>query len=488
MSNLKQKTVNGLFWSSFDSIINQGGSFIILILLARILTPVEFGLVGLTIIFITIAQVIAEGGLSYALIRRQDCTKKDFSTVFYFNITLSILLYVLIYTFSPFIATFFNQPILSQIIKLLAISIVIGSITSVQQTILTKKINFKVQAIISLIAVLLSGTISIYLAIKGYGVWSLVWRTLINQGVRSILLIFHNRWVPLFCIDSSSLKAMLHFGYKFMIINLLNVISKNIYNAIIGKSYSPTTLGYYTTADNCVSMASNTTSLIINKVAYPVLSKVNDNVAQLKQTARNFLSLSMLFSFALMIYLAVAAKPIIMLLLGEKWVASAPFLQLLCFAYIIFPAQQINQSIILSRGRSGLLLVVEVFKYLFIIPVIILGVLYGIYILLIGFIIHYWLGYIILAYATKITVGYTLSEQLHDSWKSGVAALFAGSITFFISLIVSTSAIGDIIISFSIFVVFFVISCELTSHTAYKQLKQVILNHTSRFFNNVKRL
>lgn len=476
MNKLKKQTVNGLLWNTLDSIINQGGSFLILIILARILSPNEFGLIGLTVIFITIAQVLAEGGLGYALIRMDNCTKKDFSTVFYFNITSSLLLYIIIYFISPYIAIFFNQPILSDVIRLLAVSIIVSSVTSIQQTIIIKEINFKSQAIISFTAILISGGISVYLALRDFGVWSLVWRTLINQIIRSILLTFHNKWLPAFYFDFKSFKSMFQFGYKLMFINFLNTLSKNIYNAIIGKSYNAVTLGYYTTADNFTAMASNTTALIINKVAYPVLSKVKHDPVQLKQSAKYFLSLSMFISFALMAFLFIAVKPIISFLFGTKWLDAVPILQILCLAYIAYPAQQINQSIVLSKGRSGLLLKLEGIKYLLIVPVIFLGIKYGINVLLIGFVLHYWANYAILTYATKLTMNYSFFEQIEDSWRSAIVSFLAGFITYFITFKINTILILEIMIIFIFFLIIFILSCELIKHPIYQRLKHIVIN------------
>ena len=247
--SLKQKTVSGLLWSFVDTIAGQGITFIIGIILARILSPREFGLIGMITVFIAISESFINSGFSSALIRKKDCTNIDFSTVFYFNLAAGILFFLILFFTAPFIAAFFNEPQLTAIVQVLGIVLIIDSLTLIQRTILTKRIDFKLQARISVIASLGSGVIAIVMAYKGFGVWSLVAQRIAKQGLNSIFLWLWNRWKPLLVFSMQSFKELFGFGSKLLVSGLIDTLYRNIYYLIIGKFFSAQELGYYTRAD-----------------------------------------------------------------------------------------------------------------------------------------------------------------------------------------------------------------------------------------------
>ncbi|MDR0660905.1 MAG: lipopolysaccharide biosynthesis protein [Prevotellaceae bacterium] len=412
MSGLKQKTVKGFFWSSIDNIGSQGITVIVIIILARILSPAEFGIIGLTTIFIAIAQVLIEGGLGHALVREQDGNEKDYSTVFHFNVAFGILLYVLFYFLAPAIANFFGQPILVKVLRVLGLTLIIGSLTGIQQTILVKRIDFKSQAIISLCSASISGVVAIYLAFSGRGVWALVWRALLMQTIRSILFWIHNKWIPRTFFDKKTFLRLFSFGKNLVLIYLIAAIFKNIYNAIIGRFYKVEDVGYYSTADQYANMVGGTISNITAKVAYPVFSRLQSDPAALKNAAKKILGIITLCTFFIMFAIIIVAKPLIILLMGEKWAPAIPYLQALCLAYMVQPLHNIDQNIMNALGRSDLFLRTELVKYALFIPIIIVGIVWGIKVLMIGFIFHYWLGFFINAWYAKRLINFSIGQQL----------------------------------------------------------------------------
>jgi teichuronic acid exporter len=413
-SDLKGKVVKGFLWSSIESIFSQGQGIIFGIFLARMLSPREFGLLGMITIFISFAQVFVDSGLSHSLIRKQDCSNQDYSTVFWVNLLIGLLCYVLIWIAAPFIARFYGKPELVSLTRVVALSIIIGSVTLIQQTILTKDVDFKTITKSSVSGTFVSGVVSLLLAYFGFGVWSLVWRTIINQLVRSMVLWKQNRWWPKFYWNKVILKEHFAFGSNILFISIVSALYKNFYNLIIGKNYSAQVLGYYTNADQYSLMPSSTISSITNKVSYPVLSQMQNDNERLKAGVNKLIPVVMYISFVVMFGLAAIAKPLFTIVLGAKWIPSVVMFQVLCFAYAITPMQILNQNIMKIKGRSDLFLRTEVIKYLSFTPLLILGAFYGINVLIAGVVLFYWIGYLINTVHSKKLIGYSILEQSLD--------------------------------------------------------------------------
>lgn len=475
-TTLKQKTIKGLFWSAVDSVAGTGLNFVVLIILARLLSPEEFGLLGLTVIFITIGQVMVDGGLSYALIRKQDCTQAEYSTVFYFNVGLSVLLYLLLYATAPAIAGFFNQPALTAVLRVIGLYFVIGSTSSIQQTILTKRIDFRSQAFISLIAAISSGTIAIYMAYTGWGIWALVGRTLLNQTFRSAMLWIHNKWLPAPAFDLKSFGKLFHFGYKLMLIYLISGLFRNIYNAVIGKFYSLREVGYYNTADQYANAFGMVIGTVTTKVTLPVFSRLQDDKAGMKRAAAQSLEGVMFITFLGMGAIIVVARPLILCLLGGQWEPSAIYLQVLCLAYMSTPMQGVNQNIMNALGRSGLFLKTEIIKYLLFIPVIIAGILWGLPILMGGFILFSWTGYIINAWYSKQLIGYSIPEQIKQQLPAAGISLAAGTGAYLSLYFLFTGwpYFLQIAATLSIFLMISLLFCSIFVPAPYKEALIII--------------
>ena len=414
VSNLKRKAVNGFFWSMLESILSQGQGMIFGIFLARMLSPGEFGLVGMITIFISIAQVFVDSGLSQALVGKQHCTKLDYSTIFWANIFIGLLAYVIIWLCAPLIAGFYEKPELIQLTHYAAIAIIIGSVTLIQQTILIKEIDFKTLTKISTVSTFVAGVASLVLAFYGFGVWSLVWRTLINQALRSIMMWRHNHWLPLWAFSRRIFSDLFSFGSNILLISIVAVIYKSFYNFIIGKNYSNTVLGYYTNADQYSTIPSSTLTNITSKVSFPVLSEMQTDNARLKTSISKLIKTVMYVSFVIMFGLAAMAHPLFYVLFGEKWLPSVPLFQALCLAYAISPMHVINHNILKVKGRSDLFLKTEIIKYILFTPLLILGIIYGLKVLMAGIVFFYWIGFFINALYSKRLISYSIGAQCKD--------------------------------------------------------------------------
>ncbi len=434
ISNLKRKTINGFFWSVLESVLSQGLGMVFGVILARMLSPKEFGVLGMITIFISIAQVFVDSGLSQALIRKQKCSDLDYSTIFWVNISVGFLAYLVIWIVAPLIAAFYVKPELVSYTRITALAIIIGAFTLIQQTILIKQYEFKTITWISTAGTLVSGVLSVAMAWYGWGVWSLVWRMLINQAVRSGLMWFNNRWIPLWKFSRKIFSEMFSFGSNILVISVIAVVYKSFYNLIIGKNYSDVVLGYYTNADQYSYMPSSSISGITGKVSYPVLSEMQDDNVRLKDSTRKLIKHIMYISFLVMFGLAAVAKSLFMVVLGEKWMPAVPIFQALCLAYVISPMHVINHNIMKVKGRSDLFRKTEIIKYIVFIPILVLGVVYGLTYLVAGIILFYWMGFFINAMYSGRLIDYSGGAQFRDflpvMFLSGIPALLVFTMEF----------------------------------------------------------
>lgn len=411
VSNLKRKTVNGFFWSSLEMLFSQGQGILYGIVLARLLSPNEFGLLGMVTIFIAIAQVFVDSGLSQALIRKQNCTELDYNTIFWVNIIIGVVAFIVIWIMAPFIADFYEKPELINLTRVLALAIIISSLTLNQQTIITKNLDFKTLTKSSIIGTFVAGIVSIILALYGFGVWSLVWRVIINQAVRSLILWYYNRWLPNFTYSKAVLKEHFLFGSNLLLISMVSAVYKSFYNMIIGKNYPVSTLGYYTNAEQYSNMPATSITAITNKVSYPVLSEMQNDNIRLKKSIKKLIETVMYLSFIILFGLAAVAHPLFIIMLGVKWAPSIAYFQILCFAYAITPLHIINHNIMKIKGRSDLFLKTEIIKYLLFTPLLVLGAIYGIKVLLAGIVFFYWISFFINAMYSKRLIDLSIFEQ-----------------------------------------------------------------------------
>ncbi len=472
--SLKQKTISGLTWSFIDNFSKQSIVFIIGIILARLLSPKEFGLVGMTTIFLAFSDSFIDSGFGQALVRKKDCTQTDYSTVFFFNFIIGIILYSILFLSAGFISRFFNEPKLESILQILGLGLVIKSFTLIHQIFLIKQIDFKLQTKITILASISSGIIGVYMAYNGYGVWSLVIKTLSGFVFTSIFLWYWNKWRPSFVFSWRSFREMFSFGSNLLMSNLLNKAYNNSFLLIIGKFFSATELGFYSRADQFKNLPSQNIMVVIQRVSYPALSSIQNDIPRLKSAYQKLIRSTMLITFTLMLGLAAIAKPLVLTLIGEKWLPSIVYLQLLCFVGIFFPLQAINQNMLKVQGLSGVVLKLEIIKKIIAIPVVIVGIFYGINTMIIGMIIHSIISYILDSYYSGKLIGYSIFQQIRDIFPSFLVSGCISSFVFLLGLFLKTSILMILIIQGLSYIFIFIIVLELFKMNDYLFLKQIV--------------
>lgn len=413
-TSLRVKASKGLFWSAFERFSVQGAQFIVGLVLARLLMPSDYGIIGMITIFIAVFQTFIDSGFSSALIQKKNRSETDYSTVFYFNIAVALVLYLLLFFLSPFIARFYDTPLLVSVTKVIGLNLIINSFVVVQRAKLTIELDFKTQARVSLVAVIIGGLVGIILAFKGYGVWSLVAQNLSRSFVNTILFWISTKWVPKKVFSKKSFRSLFSFGSKLLGAAVLDTVFKNIYLIIIGKAYTTRDLGYYTQGKQFRDVISINITGIMQRVTYPVLSTMQDEEERLKVNYRKFIKMSAFIVFPLMIALAALARPMINIVLTEKWLPAVPIIQVLCLAGMLYPIHAINLNILNVKGRSDLFLRLEIIKKIITIIAIIITFPYGILVMVWGQVVTSVIAFYINTYYSKDMVGYGFWDQIKD--------------------------------------------------------------------------
>ncbi|ASV28844.1 lipopolysaccharide biosynthesis protein [Maribacter cobaltidurans] len=431
--SLKVKAVNGFSWTFFEMLFSQGVVFIVGVILARILTPEDFGIIGIITAFLAVSNSIIEGGLGTALLRKLDANNVDFNTVFYTNLILGVALYFLLFFTSDYLAHFFEIPILSRIFKYAGLIMIINAFTIIHRTILTRDLNFKLLALISVVSSILSGVVAIFLAYNNYGVWSLLSLIILKPLINAILLWYYNQWWPGFQFSKQSFLNLFDYGYKVLLSGLINTIYKNIYYVIIGKFFSPSSLGYYTRAEQFQGPISGNITRSIGKISFPILSTFQNDKGKLKSGFIKFLKFSVFINFPVMLSIAGLAKPLILLLIGNKWETSIYYLQILCVSGMLYPLHILHLNLLLIKGYSNLQLKLEVIKKIILIPLIVISAFISIEAMLYGLVFFSIVELFINSFYTKKIINYSYLEQLKDT----IPAILIATLTFLVIFSIS---------------------------------------------------
>jgi O-antigen/teichoic acid export membrane protein len=373
--SLKKNAFVNLKWSFFQQISGQILGFIVSIVLARLLVPADFGLMGMIYIILTIGTVLIDSGLSTSLIRSETVNQKELSTVFYANISIAILFYFIIFVIAPFVATFYKQEILTNLIRFQGLTLIFSSIWSIQNVLLIKELNFKKITTMSLISGFFGALIGITLAYFGYGVWSIVIMNNSSIILNTILHWVYSTWRPQFEFNKEKFLYHYRFGYKLMIVQLFDAISGNIYNLIIGKMYNKNILGFYTRADSFKKTIIFSISTPLKSVLLPLLTTIKDDKEKLKTIYILLLQIVLLVISPVLLFCVVLAKPIFILLFTEKWNMAIPYFQIVCLAGILYPINTYVQSFLNVKGRSDLVLKIDILKK----SALLLGILFSLW-------------------------------------------------------------------------------------------------------------
>lgn len=424
--SLKDKTIKGTFWSTADAFLGHGVLIIVGIVLARLLTPEDYGLIGIITIFTTVMVGIMDSGFSSALVRKIDVTDEDYNTLFLFNLTISVALFSLLYVGAPWIAWFFERPQLLSLVRVMGLILIFQSLCIVHETILKRRIDFKTRTKASFISAVSSGMVGIGMAFAGFGVWSLVGQQLSRQIVYSCCLWIFNRWYPTLNLSMESLRYMWWFGWKLLLSGLLNNLWAELKKVVVSKFYSPATLGQYSKAGEFAKIFSANFTSIIQRVTYPALSQVRDDKNRLVSAYRQIIKTTMFVTVNCMFFLGAVSEPLFYCLIGPKWHTAATFLPFICIARSIYPLQAINLNMLKVQGRTDVFLYLEIAKKIILLIPLLIGAFIGIYWMLFASIGTSIVAFFLNSYYSGKRLGYTSWMQLKDIAPSyGIAFVIA---------------------------------------------------------------
>jgi len=471
--SLKDKTVKGLGWSAIDKVVQYGVSFVVSIVLARLLSPEDYGLLGIIAIFTAICTAIIDGGFTTALIRKKNATEDDYNTIFFINLGMSLLLYLVLFYCAPLIAKFFDHNELVELIRVSSIGMIIGAVALVQQTHLTKRIDFKTQTKITLVASLASAVVGVVMALLGFGVWSLVAQQLSKYVLRTVLLWVLNRWIPSLRFSMASAKELFDFGWKMMVSDLLNAIWKELYQTVVAKFYSPATLGQYSQAKTYAGLFSGNLTSVIQRVSFPTLSTIQDDITRMTKAYRRIIKTTMFVTAVCMFFLGAVSEPLLYCLVGPKWHEASLYLPLICISSSLYPLHAINLNMLSVQGRSDVFLGLEIVKKIIGVGPLMVGAFVGImpmlYVNVAVGIINYFLN----SYYSGKLLGYSSWMQLKDVAPSyGLACLVALSVWFLKYLPISYWVVLPLQIVVGS-TVFFVV-CKIAKFSEYEEVKQML--------------
>lgn len=479
-SSLTNKTIRGVGWNTVDRLANYGIGFIVGIVLARLLSPEEYGLIGIIGIFTTIFNIVLDSGLSVSLIRKDGVTDMDYCTVFYTNLVLSFLLTATFYFSAPIIASFFKRPELISLIHVMSFILIINALSLTQQARLTKRIDFKTQTKISVISHISSGVLGIVLAFGGYGVWALVIQQLSSRLLTTILLWVFNKWIPRLIFSWGSFKELFRFSWKLLISSIIGVGWDQVYQAIIGKYYSPAVLGQYTRAHQYCSLCSNSIGDVVLKVSLPVMSAIQNDYERLLRGYRRIIKTTMFVTFILMMGMAACSKSLIFVLIGEKWLPCVPMMQIICFSLVLYPLHRININMLTVQGRSDILLVLQIIKIVLGLIPLLLGIFVGVYWMLIGSVFTGWISLILNSYYSGKEFNYTWWMQLKDVMPSIIIAFIMAVPVYLLSYL-PVSYFALLPIQIIVGVLLTIGLCEWRKQEEYLQLKDIVFQYVGKF-------
>ena len=453
-NNLKQKAASGMVWTALQKYSTMIIQFISGIILARLLTPYDYGCIGMLSIFMVLAEAFIDGGFGSALIQKKRPTQVDYSTVFWWNLAMAFLMYFVLYISAPAISRFYNIPLLCDVLRVEGLVLFIYSLNIIQRNQLKKKLNFKLLSIISVSTSIVALCVTIVMAYKGMGVWSLVAQNLILAAIPSVVFWFYVKWRPKWVFSWQSFKELFGFGVYMFMTNLISKFTKQIQGLLIGKVYNPSTMGYYSKALGTEKLASTSISQIMTQVTYPLYAEAQDDLVAMRNMIKRLTTTIAYITFPLMFILLLCAKPIFVLLYSERWLASIPFFQVLCIAGLATCLQSVNLQTISAIGKSRVMFWWSVIKQIVIIVLIVGGLyLFGMKGLLVGYVIGSWFVLFVNIGLVSKYIGYKWWRQLLDILPVLVASVIAALISYGGSYLLGLKMYPDGIVRFLVFLV-----------------------------------
>jgi O-antigen/teichoic acid export membrane protein len=484
-SSLKEKVVSGTSWKLIEKGVNEIALFLIGIVLARLLSPSDYGVVGLLAVFFAVARTFQDSGFASALIQKRDRNQKDYCTVFYFNIMISLLIYALLFFSAPYIAFFYKVPILVNITRVLALSFIIGGFTGVLYTKLKAEMRFKALSLISIFGTIITGVTGVILALLGYGVWALVFQVLVGELLKGIAIWLVSRWKPSLIFSFESFKRLFSFGGNLLVSGIINTIYNNIYTLVIGKVYQPVQVGYYNRANGYASIPTNIILQLAVDVSYPILATIQDDDERLLTAYQKLLRTPLFLLYPLLTMLIVMASPLIELMIGSKWLPCVPMLQILCLAGFFIPLTHINLNLLYVKGRADLVLRLEFIKKPIAFLILFGCIPFGIYWLIAGRVFYSLIGFIINCYYTKRILNYGFEKQMKVLLPVFINVAIMGCLVH-LSLGWTDNIFFKIIIGFLVGVISFLSFSILTKDESLYDVKEIVLNKLNTLFHNLE--
>ena len=478
--SLKKQSLSGVFWTFIDIVVNKGAYFIATIILARILGPKEFGILGMIMLFVTIGNTLIDSGMSTSLLRSNDVTEKDYSTVFITNILMSLFVYVILFLTAPLVASFYKLQILKDVIRIYSLGFVVNSFRSIHVIKLMKEMHFKKLTFLNLPGNIISVFIAIFMAYFGYGVWSLVYLFLINQFISTLVFWIFINWKPLWQFDFINYKYHFNFGYKLLLSAQLNTLFENIYNVIIGKFYDVRTLGFYERAYTFNNYPVSILSGIILKVSLPSLTLIKEDSERLQNAYKNIIQMAFFISATGLCFAALLAQQFVTIILGENWIQVVPIFQILCLSFIFYPIHSLNINILSIFGRSDLFLKLEIIKKITVIIVVAICYNFGILGLVWSSVINSIIGLIINTHYSGKFLNYPTLSQFRDLLPTILVVFLTVGVVFGFLFFFDSSAILQIFFSFILGFLTIIVIGEIIQLAPYIYMKQLILDQIEK--------
>ena len=454
--NLKQKAASGMVWSGLQKYSTMIIQFISGIVLARLLTPYDYGCIGMLSIFILLAEAFIDGGFGSALIQKKRPTQEDYSTIFFWNLGMAAVMYAVLFFTAPAISRFYDIPLLCDVLRVQGLVLFIYAFNIIQKNQLQKKLNFKLLSIVTIATSLLALGITIFMAYKGFGVWALVAQFLITPAIPALVFWFYVKWRPTWTFSWTSFKELFSFGFYMFLTNLLNQFGTQIQGLLIGKFYNASTMGYYSKAHGLERLASTSISSVMTQVTYPLYAEAQDNKVQLANMIRRITMTLSYLTFPLMFILLLCAKPIFVLLYSDRWLHSVPYFQVLCLAGLAFCLQSVNNQSVAAVGKSRAMFIWTVIKRAVGIGFMIVGLVwFGMKGLLVGVVLNSWFSYFVNISLVSKYVGYKWTDQLLNIMPVGIASVVSAVVAYFVGRLLGLSMYPDGIVKFFVYVILY---------------------------------
>lgn len=471
--SLRDKATSGLIWSAFERFGQQGCAFVIQIILARLLAPEEFGLIAMVAVFIAISNVLIDAGFGRAIIQRKNLTDIDASSVFYFNLIISVLLAALLCYWAPYISAFYDAVELTEIVRYLSVGLVFSGLGAVHKAKLSREMKFKRLFVVSFPATVIAGVLGVILAINGAGVWALVAQSVLMKLVMVVALWLMTGWRPLWAFDINCIKEMFPYGSRLALSGLLDTTFSNIYVLVIGKAFTPLEVGLFQRARSFQQLPVQNLQAILGRVTFPLFSKIQDDPVRMKSGMRKAIQILSLFVFCGMALLAGIAEPMVITFIGDKWLPCVPYLQALCVVGAMYPIHAMNLNLLASVGRSDLFLRLEVIKKLLIIINILITFRIGIQAMIYGMMVTSILSLLINTYYTKRLIDYSLFEQVKDVFRNILIAAAVLMIASMPSFLIHLNELGDLFLRVGLGALVFVLGIRFLEESLKSEMRVI---------------